>query len=445
MSAIPYNTASSSGSASSNISATLNSQAPAPTAITAADQICFLFDGTDALGRDVNFYIWASHETFALTALESAKITVTNIRPRSNPLQRQKRKVSRDDLANFALQLAERTRASEQIRQAIGDIARSSNNKALREALFQIHSELKTEGVQPAEAFRKHPQVFPDAFVHILHVGIKKGDPSDMLTEYGETQLRTSQNIQQMKGALYYPAVVLSLAAIVVAVLCIFILPRMEEMYQSLLEASHGQLPAMTQALLGFSRFLVTIPGAITVGILFAILISLIKWSHSPNGRDIVARKALRLPLVGKLLRDFNAAYTVHLLSILAPVVTPNDFLREAAAASLNPVYRENLETIREAFRTGGLELQTAFAPYAFLFGDEFQPAIATGEKTGQLDIQLSRYATFLDNRVQESISRISKLVEPLTLLVAGIVIGLIVISAYLPLFTLIGQMSHNK
>ncbi len=174
-------------------------------------------------------------------------------------------------------------------------------------------------------------------------------------------------------------------------------------------------------------------------------MIYAVKWLKGPTGSELIARKSLHWPLVGKLLRDFHSAYTVHLIAILASVVTPNEFLKEAASASLNIIYREKLEAIRESFRKGGLDLTTAFAPYAFLFGDEFQPALATGEKTGRLDTQLGNYAKLLDRRVQESISTMSKLVEPLTLVVAGLVIGLIVVAAYLPLFTLVGELANKK
>ncbi len=227
--------------------------------------------------------------------------------------------------------------------------------------------------------------------------------------------------------------------------LTFFVLPAMEQMYSALLEATGGQLPFLTRMLLGFSRFLVSLPGIVSLALFTGLMIYAVKWLKGPTGSELIARKSLHWPLVGKLLRDFHSAYTVHLIAILASVVTPNEFLKEAASASLNIIYREKLEAIRESFRKGGLDLTTAFAPYAFLFGDEFQPALATGEKTGRLDTQLGNYAKLLDRRVQDSISKMSKLVEPLTLVVAGLVIGLIVVAAYLPLFTLVGELANKK
>jgi type II secretory pathway component PulF len=132
-------------------------------------------------------------------------------------------------------------------------------------------------------------------------------------------------------------------------------------------------------------------------------------------------------------------------MAILAPVLTPTEFLREASAAALNVVYRESLDAIRESFRSGALDLTTAMTPYARLFGDEFAAAVATGEQTGRLAAQLGNYARLVDRRVQESTARLSKTVEPMTLIIAGIVIGLIVVAAYWPLFSLVGDLANKK
>src|SRR6266852_1814284 len=223
-----------------------NPTLPVAPASAERQQIRFNYTGTDALDNEVSFYIWATDEVAAVTALERAKIKVEDIRAQSQRLTRRRKRISREELGNFAIQLSERTRASEQIRQAVGDIARATNNRLLREALFDVNAELKREGAHAADAFRKRPDVFPDAFCHVMQVSMKSGDPSDMLKEYGETQLRTAENISRLKGALYYPAVIMALASIVVGVLCFFILPAMAGMYSALVEATGGQLPFLT-------------------------------------------------------------------------------------------------------------------------------------------------------------------------------------------------------
>ena len=412
-----------------------------------AEQVRYDFEGSNILGASlVKHYIYAATPDHAEAILTRAKIEVDAITPHREGLRRRKRALSREELGTFAIQLAERTKASDPIPKAILDIARSTTNRLLREALLDVYAEIKKESVNLDQAFNIRADVFPDAFRHIIRVGTTKGDPSDMLSKYGERQLLTAENMAKVKGALIYPSVVLSLATAIVIVLSFWVIPQMERMYEALIDPRSGaSLPWLTKALLTFSNFLVSFYGLITMGLVVLAIVMLIRWLRTDNGKDWFQRKSLNWPLIGKLIREFNAAHVIDLMAILAPVLTPTEFLREASAAALNVVYRESLDAIRESFRSGALDLTTAMTPYARLFGDEFAAAVATGEQTGRLAAQLGNYARLVDRRVQESTARLSKTVEPMTLIIAGIVIGLIVVAAYWPLFSLVGDLANNK
>jgi type II secretory pathway component PulF len=411
------------------------------------EQLCYKFQGTNILGAPlVHHYIYAADPEHAEAILTRAKIEVDVITPRRERFRRRKKTLSREDLGTFAIQLGERTKASDPIPKAILDIARSTTNRLLREALLDVHASIKKESVNLDQAFNIRADVFPDAFRHIIRVGTTKGDPSDMLARYGERQLLTAENMAKVKGALIYPSVVLSLATALTILLCFFVIPSMAQMYDALLDPTSGaSLPWLTRGLLAFSNFLVSLYGVMTVALLIAGIVLLIRWLRTDNGKDWFQRKSLNWPLIGKLIREFNAAHVIDLMSILAPVLTPTEFLREASAAALNVVYRESLDAIRESFRSGALDLTTAMTPYARLFGDEFAAAVSTGERTGRLATQLGNYARLVDRRVQESTARLSKTVEPLTLIIAGVVIGLIVVAAYWPLFSLVGDLANKK
>ena len=412
-----------------------------------AEQVCYDYQGTDIFGTSlVKQYIYAANPDQAGAILARAKIDVDAITPRREGLRRKKRRLSREELGTFAIQLAERTKASDPIPKAILDIARSTNNRLLREALLDVYAEIKKESVNLDQAFNVRADLFPDAFIHIIRVGTTKGDPSDMLSKYGERQLLTAENVSKVKGALIYPSVVLSLATVLTILLCFFVIPSMAHMYEALLDPTTGaSLPWLTRALLAFSNFLVSLYGLITLALLILGIVLGVRWLRTDAGKDWFQRKSLNWPLIGKLIREFNAAHVIDLMAILAPVLTPTEFLREASAAALNVVYRETLDAIRESFRSGALDLTTAMTPYARLFGDEFAAAVATGEKTGRLAAQLGNYARLVDRRVQESTARLSKTVEPMTLIIAGIVIGLIVVAAYWPLFSLVGDLANKK
>ena len=412
-----------------------------------AEQVCFDYRGTDIFGGSlVHQYIYAANADQAEAILTRAKIDVDVITARRERFGRRKKRLSREELGTFAIQLAERTRASDPIPKAIQDIARSSNNPLLREALLDVYAEIKKESVNLDQAFSIRADVFPDAFRHIIRVGTTKGDPSDMLAKYGDRQLLTAENMAKVKGALIYPSVVLSLATAITILISYFVIPAMGHMYEALLDPKSGAtLPWLTRGLLAFSNFLISIYGLITLGLLITAIVLFVRWLRTDNGKDWFQRKSLNWPLIGKLIREFNAAHVIDLMAILAPVLTPTEFLREASGAALNVVYRETLDAIRESFRSGALNLTDATTPYARLFGDEFAAAVATGEQTGRLATQLGNYARLVDRRVQESTARLSKTVEPLTLIIAGIVIGLIVVAAYWPLFSLVGDLANKK
>jgi type II secretory pathway component PulF len=407
------------------------------------EQIRFAFQGVDVLGNPNRGYVYADDEAQAELKLTRAKIEVSTITPKQRRFARRRRTLTREELGAFAIQLAERTK-SESIPQSIFAISRATNNALLRDALADVYRMIKTESVNIHEAFDQRADVFPEAFRHIIRVGAKKGDPSDMLIKYGERQKLTAKNLSKIRGSLIYPGVVLSVAAVLLVVISHVVVPGIKGMYDSLLTASGSKLPILTRGLIAVTDFLASWLGIFLTAAAVLVVIGAVKWLRTNNGKQWFQRYSIRFPLIGSLLRKFNAAHVIDLMSILAPLLTSQQFLHEASAASLNVVYRETLDAIREAQRDGALDLATAITPYADYFGDEFQAAVATGEDTGRLAQQLSGYAQLLDDQVEAETSRFAKLVEPLSFLVVGAVIGTIVIAVYWPLFQLAGDLASQ-
>lgn len=409
-------------------------------------QICFNYKGTDKLNQPVSFYLYADNEKHALSILEHAGISDAEVTPRKQRAGFRRKKVTRRDRGMLALQLSERTKANQKMSYAVAELARLSTHPVLRGALYDVKNALKHDVDKPADAFRKREEVFSRSFCKMIEIATSEnntGDPSQMLLEYGESQIKTAENISRMIGATIYPGVVLVVASVIVFFMCYYIMPSMEDMYRGLLETTQAELPLPTRVLIAFSHFITSLPGLITIILTICAAVYGLKKIKSDEGSKYFQRKILRWPFVGPLLRTFHAAYTVHLMAILGEVITPNEFLKEISGASLNILYQEKLLAIRKSLVEGSLKLQTAFEPYAFLFGDDFHATLSTAEETGDLD-QINRYAKMLDKQVEEKVSNLSKVIEPMTMVIAGIVIFLILLSFYLPMFTLIGKLANK-
>lgn len=409
-------------------------------------QICFNYTGTDKLDRSVSFYLYADDESHARAILEHAGISDVEVTPRKQRAGWRRKKVTRRDIGMLALALAERTKANQKMSYAVAELARLSTHPVLRSALYDVKNALKHDVDKPADAFRKREEVFSRSFCKMVEIATSEnntGDPSQMLLEYGDAQIKTAENISRMIGATIYPGIVLALASVIVFFMCYFIMPSMEDMYRGLLETTQAELPLPTQILVGFSNFITSWLGMLTIILIIAGGFLVFRKIKSDEGSQYFQRKLLYWPLVGPLLRTFHAAYTIHLIAILGEVITPKEFLKEIAGASLNIVYQENLLSIRKALVEGSLKLETAFEPYAFLFGDDFHATLTTAEEAGDLD-QINRYAKMLDKQVEEKVAAISKIIEPLTMIIAGVVIFMILLSFYLPMFTLVGKLAHQ-
>lgn len=430
------------------MAATLEPPPAAPAGVESREPELAIFDytGVDPLGARIKYYLFAEDEEQARKALEEAGLTEVEVRRRREDLLTRlgrKKKVSRTDIGIFALQLAQRTKANQPVRFAVGEMAKISTHPTMRSALYDVHASMKGEALTVADAFRKRPDVFPESFVKILAVGAKEGDPTNMLLRYGQSQIKTAENISRIISALIYPGVILALSLIIVFVLCYYVLPQMEEMYKGLLETSQAQLPLMTRILLGVARNITSLPGIAAIVAVVAGIVWLFKWARTERGAEFLGRKMLRWPLIGEVLRTFNAAYTTRLIAILSNIMKPSEFLQEVSEASINAAYGDTLAAIREALTKNRLKLKTAVLPYSWLFTDLFQPAVATAEDTGDLT-KLHDTADLLDYEVEKSITRLSKMAEPLSIAVAGTIIALLVMAAYWPLFSLIGELSNK-
>lgn len=408
------------------------------------DLIGYKYKGRTSLGNEVQGFVDEADEDVALNRLSRAQINVEGtLVPRYARFNRRAKKVTKTDIALFADQLADRLKSGESMVLALTRCARATSHPKLKAALDAVIVEIEENGSSTADAILLFPEVFPPAFGRIIQIGEQKGDPTALLIEYSEGELRTAETWRKLRGMLAYPITVLTVAFIIGAGLVYYVLPKMEELYKALLSASGGELPWPTEVMLGGSRFLASVPGVICV--VAAILggVAAIRWARGP-GQETIERKSLDWPVVGPLLRDINAASVSRTIGLLWDVTDASTTFRETASATGNVRYREMIEHVRDTIPQQGTRISDAFFPYPYLMGTDFLPSLLAGEASGTIDSQLTRYSKLLEKRVQQQIEALMRKVEPITIAFLGVVIGLIVIASYLPLFTLIGKLSQH-
>lgn len=348
--------------------------------------------------------------------------------PRSRP-------VSRRDVVLLTRQLATLLGAGLPLLQALHTTRQALAQARLGQCLDQVRSDLES-GLSFSSALRKHPQVFPSIYAHLVEAGEASGR-LDVLLERLATDLEKTEALKsRVRSALVYPAVVLAVAAMVMVVVMVAVVPSFESVF-----ASFGaELPWPTRAVMAMSQGLVTLgPWLLVMGLLGAAG-GVRHWRRSPELRRRMERVGLRLPGVGTLLHLAAVARwsrtLAGLLSAGLPLVEAMGAARGAAGYFL---YADACARLREELSRGS-SLRNAMGEL-----DLFSPMVlqmcAVGEESGALDHMLAKVAQFHEREVDDRVAALSSLIEPVLIVGLGAVIGGLVIALYLPIFQM-GQIT---
>jgi type II secretory pathway component PulF len=385
----------------------------------------------------------AADERSVRQRLERALIRVDSIAPRYGNKWNRTSKVTRSTLIDFAGKLAEWLDSGQTMPMALRGIANSTNNITLAEVLEDIADSLIDEGMNPAPAFREYNDIFPDLFITAIQVGHEKGDYKTFLKYYEETQREYDETVNTFKSAMIYPCIVLAIGTALAIGLVYYVLPQIEHVLLSMMNAKGEELPLPTQIVLNGSRFLASWPGMLLIAAIFISIFVLYTWAKG-SGRETVQRSVIYWPFIGTLLRDHHAAYAARMIGMLIDIDVLTA-LTETTKASTNVVYKEMLEDVYATVVAEGLELSDAMAPYGHLMGSEFQAALVTGQQaSGGIDKHLIMYADILNARTRRTVRNFSKFVEPaLTVMLAAAVV-LIIAAVYLPITDITSRMSGS-
>lgn len=342
-----------------------------------------------------------------------------------------KRRITQEDITVFTRQLATMMKAGLPLMQAFEIVARGHSNPSMTEMLMQVRSDVE-QGSALGKSFSKYPKYFDRFYCNLVSAGESGGVLESLLDKLAVYKEKTQAIKKKVKTALTYPIAIIVVAIALIFIMMMFVLPAFKEVYANM----GAELPSLTQLVMNLSDLFVDY-GWIMIILLIVSAFGLYKLHEkSPTFQKRIDALILRLPVFGTIVRKATIARWARTTSTLFAAGVPLvEVLDSVAGASGNILYEEATQDIR-AKVTQGLSL-TSSMQSTDMFPNMVIQMTAIGEESGSLDDMLNKAAEFYEDEVDNSVSRLSHLMEPIIMVVLGSLIGILLIAMYLPLFNL--------
>jgi len=343
-------------------------------------------------------------------------------------------KVDSKDLVVFTRQFATMIDSGLPLVQCLDILANQQQNKSFKAALYNIKESVES-GSTFADALGKHPRIFDQLYVNLIAAGEVGGILDTILNRLAAYIEKAMKLKKQVKGAMVYPATIISIAVVVIGVILVFVIPTFAKMFADF----GGTLPMPTQIVINVSNFLqkyILVIIAACYGIKFAIG----RYYATPVGRKTMDRMFLKMPVIGVLIRKVAVAkFTRTLGTMISSGVPIMDGLDIVAKTAGNKIIEEAIYRVRQAISEG----KTMAEPLSDsgVFPPMVVQMIAVGEATGAMDAMLNKIADFYDDEVDDAVGNLTAMMEPLLMVFLGTTVGGLVVAMYLPIFKLAGAV----
>ncbi len=390
----------------------------------------FVWEGTDKSGKRVKGEMSGQSDALVKANLRRQGVNPLKVKKKPKSLFKAgKSKITPKDITVFSRQLATMMSSGVPLVQAFEIVGRGHENAGMQELILGIKADVEA-GNSLVEALRKHPLQFNELYCNLIQAGEHAGILEAILHKLATYMEKTEALKSKIKSALFYPAAVIVVAAIVVTILMIFVIPQFAELF-----AGFGaDLPALTQFLIDSSNFFVKWWWA-----LFAVVIGVVMGFLEVKKRSIafghyLDRMALKMPVIGDVLEKGAIARFSRTLETMFAAGTPLvEAMTSVAGAAGNIVFYEASLKIRDDISTG-TSLQASMRDTG-LFPNMVVQMVAIGEESGAIDAMLGKVADWYEQEVDDAVEALTSLLEPMIMAFLGVVIGGIVVGMYLPIF----------
>ncbi len=392
----------------------------------------FTYQGRSAAGLQSG-EIEAADRTAAVGELRKRAILVTKIGEKTAPRMaiRLAGKVKDKEMAVFTRQFSTMIDAGLPLVQCLNILAEQSESKTLRGVTGTVARNVES-GSTLADALRKHPRTFDDLFTNLVEVG-EAGGILDVVLQRLATYIEKAAALKRkVKAAMVYPAAIISVAVLVVIFMLTFVIPTFATMFKDL----GAELPLPTRVVLWLSNFVRSYILILIAGLIGCIL-ALRSYYRTENGRSTIDALLLKLPIFGALIRKVAVARFTRTLGTLVQSGVPIlDGLRITARTAGNKVVEKAVLQCRAAVTEGKTLADPLRA--SGVFPPMVTQMISVGEQTGALDAMLGKIAEFYDDEVDTAVGTLTSLLEPIMIVILGIMVGGLVVAMYLPIFKMV-------
>ncbi|HUP53655.1 MAG TPA: type II secretion system F family protein [Longimicrobiales bacterium] len=342
--------------------------------------------------------------------------------------------VSTRDIVIFTRQFATMINSGLPLVQSLDILAEQTENQALRKTISEVLYDVES-GNTLADAMGKHPKIFTELFVNMVAAGEAGGILDTILLRLATFLEKNDALIRKIKGAMIYPAVIFSVAGAAILILLIFVIPT----FQSMFESAGIPLPLPTRIVIGMSAFLQAWWWAVGAGVIGGVL-ALRAYYKTDRGELVIDRIMLSLPILGDLQRKAAVSrFTRTLGTLVSSGVSILEGLEITAKTAGNRVIHDAVMGSRASIAGG----ETIAGPLkeSGVFPPMVVQMINVGEQTGGLDEMLSKIADFYDDEVDTAVEALLAALEPLMIVVLGVIVGGMIVAMYLPIFDMINAV----
>jgi len=397
----------------------------------------FRYAARTAANDTVTGTVTAASQAEALGQLRSQDLSVVSLREEAQRRQfslfgggRLRARVSTDEMVVFTRQLATMIGAGIPLLEALEILAEQVENRGFSAVISNCVDRVRS-GSDLSAALGEHPGVFPDIYVNMIRAGEASGQLDEILNRLAEYQEATARLKREIKAAMTYPAISLTLIIFIAMFLMLFIVPKFKEIYDGL----DVEIPKLTQVMMATALAMRTHFWLGFLG-LAAVVVALILYTRTEFGHRQLDWLKLQLPVFGPLFRKvalsrFSRTFAT-LIHAGVPILGALDIVAGTAG---NRIVAEAVTNARESVRQGeSLAQPLSESP---VFPPMVTRMIAIGERSGALQQLLMKISQFYDEQVQATVESLTSLIEPIMIAVMGVIVGSIVLSVFLPIFKL--------